>query len=175
MDRTLRRRSCTAVIAGDQYHLRTGFRNTGRDRADACLRDKLDTDPGILIRIFQVIDQLRQILDRIDIMVGRRRDQPDAWRGMPCLCHPRVNLSGRQMSALAGLCTLCHLDLDLLRAHQISAGDAKTTARHLLDRRAAVDPVWSDHHAVQILTALAGVGLSAKPVHRDRKCLMRFL
>ena len=50
-----------------------------------------------------------------------------------------------------GFCTLRHLNLDLLCAHQILAGDTEPPARHLLDRRAAVEPVRAYRHAVEVV------------------------
>ena len=43
------------------------------------------------------------------------------------------------MSALTGLCTLCHFDLDLLGGGQILRGNAETSGSHLLDCRALID------------------------------------
>src|SRR5947209_16604836 len=60
--------------------------NAGSHRADADLGDELDRNQAIRIDVLEVVDQLRQVLDRIDIVVRRRRDQPDAGRRMP---HPR--------------------------------------------------------------------------------------
>ncbi len=42
------------------------------------------------------------------------------------------------MAALTGLRSLRHLDLNLLRAHQVTACHAKPSARHLLDCGTAV-------------------------------------
>ena len=62
-----------------------------------------------------------------------RRDQGHTGCGVSGLGDPGIYLSSGQMSALAGFCSLCHLDLDLLCTHQIAAGDAKTSAGYLLD------------------------------------------
>jgi len=45
------------------------FRDTGRDRADADFGDQLDRDLAVRIDVLEVVDQLRQILDRIDVVV----------------------------------------------------------------------------------------------------------
>ena len=42
------------------------------------------------------------------------------------------------MTALTGLCTLGHFDLNLTGADQITAGDAKAPRGHLLNGRAAI-------------------------------------
>ena len=54
--------------------------DAGGDRADADLRDQLDADARRRVHVLQVVDQLGQILDRIDVVVRRRRDQADARR-----------------------------------------------------------------------------------------------
>ena len=60
------------------------------------------------------MDELRQVLDRVDVVVRRRRDQPDARRRVPHLRDPRVDLVAGQLAALAGLGALRHLDLQLV-------------------------------------------------------------
>ena len=52
------------------------------------------------------------------------------------------------MTTLTGLRALRHLDLDLLRAYQISAGNTKTTTRHLLNRGATVQSIRTDFQAI---------------------------
>ena len=37
----------------------------------------LTGDRGLRIDLFQIVDQLREILDRVDVVMGRRRDQRD--------------------------------------------------------------------------------------------------
>ena len=70
---------------------------------------------AVAVGVLQVVDQLRQVLDRIDVMMRRRRNQRHAGRGITGLGNPRINLFAGQMAALAGLCALRHLDLDLFR------------------------------------------------------------
>ena len=54
------------------------FRDAGGDGADPDLGDELDADPGMRVDVLQVVDELLQILDRVDVVVRRRRDQADA-------------------------------------------------------------------------------------------------
>ena len=65
------------------------------------------------LRVLQVVDQLGQIFDRIDVVVRRRRDQPDARRRVPRLRDPRIHLRAGQLAAFARLRALRHLDLQL--------------------------------------------------------------
>ena len=72
-----------AVVPGDHDVVGLRLRDPGGDRADAGLGDQLDADRRARVDRAQVVDQLRQILDRVDVVVRRRRDQADAGRRVP--------------------------------------------------------------------------------------------
>ena len=78
LDRRLRRRAGAAVVTGDRHVIGLRLRDTGRDRADADLGDELHRDRRLRIRVLEIVDQLREILDRVDVVVRRRRDEADA-------------------------------------------------------------------------------------------------
>ena len=132
--------------------------DAGRDRADADLGDQLDRDARLRVDVLQVVDQLRQILDRIDVVVRRRRDQADARRRMADLGDVLVDLVAGQLAAFAGLGALRHLDLDVVGIDQVLGGHAEAARGHLLDRRAHRIAVGQRLEAVGFLAALAGVG-----------------
>ena len=121
------------------------------------------------VDVLQVVDQLGQVLDGVDVVVRRRRDQPDAGRRVAGLRDPRPHLVAGQLAALAGLGALGHLDLQVVGVHQVLGGDAEPSAGDLLDGRAAGRVV----QPLDVLAALAGVGLAAEAVHRDREGLVR--
>src|SRR5690606_3932609 len=96
----------------------------------------------------------------------------------------------RQLTALAGLGALGHLDLDLVGVDEVLGRDAEAARGDLLDRRAqavarlqldvALDAALADElrqadglrdrlEAHHVLAALAGVRLAADAVHRDRE------
>src|ERR1700721_323261 len=52
----------------------------GGDRADPDFGHQFDRGLAFLIDVLEVVDELRQILDRIDVVMRRRRDQADAGR-----------------------------------------------------------------------------------------------
>ena len=169
-----RRRAGAAVVAGDEHDVGVRLADPRRDRADADLGDELDVDPRPVVGVLQVVDQLGEVLDRVDVVVRRRRDQADARRGVPGLRDPRVDLVAGQLAALARLGALRHLDLEVVGVDEVLAGDAEAAAGDLLDGRAARSPLAS-YEAVGVLAALAGVGLAAEPVHRDGEGLVRLL
>ena len=55
------------------------------------------------VGIFEVVYELRQILNRVDVVMRRRRDELNAGRGVANPADILVNLMPRQLAALAGL------------------------------------------------------------------------
>jgi len=60
------------VIAGDSDVVGMCLGDPRRHRAHPHLGDQFDRDPGLGIDVFQVMNELCQILDRVDIVVRRR-------------------------------------------------------------------------------------------------------
>ncbi len=175
LDAGQRRGARAAVVPADEHQVGVRLGHAGRDGADAHLGHQLHADARPRVRVLEVVDQLRQILDRIDVVVGRRRDQPHARRGVPHLGDPRVHLGPGQLPALAGLGALGHLDLQLVGVDQVVAGDAEAPRGDLLDGAVARVAVGVRHVARGIFPALAGVALAADAVHGDGQRLVRFL
>ena len=121
------------------------------------------------------MDQLREILDRVDIMMRRRRDKTYTRSTVTCLCDPRINLSSRELSTFTRLRALCHLDLDLSCVNEVIGGNTETSGSDLLDRTHLRIAVSHSLVSFRILTTFTGVGLTAKAVHRDRQCFVSFL
>ena len=167
------RGSRPAVVARDEHDVRLGLGDACRNGPDADLGDQLHVDPSAWVRVLQVVDQLREILDRIDVVVGRWADQADSRGGVSGLRHPGVHLVPRELAALAGLGALGHLDLQVVRVDQVLARHAEPTRRDLLDRGTAEIAVRIRDEPFGVLPSLAGVRLGAQPVHRDRQGLVR--
>ena len=164
-----------AVVAGHKDHLGPGLRHARCHRAHTGLRHQFYRDPRLPARIFQIVDQLRQILDGIDIMVGRRRDQAHAGGGMSGLRDPGIDFAARQMPTLSGFCSLGHLDLDLLCAVQVATRHTETSGSHLLDGGAFILVAAACGNALLLLAALACVGFPMEMIHGNGKCLMGLL
>ena len=113
LDAGQRRGAGAAVVAADQHHVGMRLGDAGGDGADADLGHQLDADAGMVVGVLQVVDQLGQVLDGVDVVVRRRRDQADARRRVAHLGDPRIDLVAGQLAALAGLGALGHLDLQL--------------------------------------------------------------
>ena len=123
--------------------------------------------------VLQIEDELRQILNRVDVVVRRGRYETHTRCGMAHLGNHRVDLIARQLAALAGLGALGHLDLHHVRVDQILGRDAETARRHLLDGRAHGIAVGQRLEPVGFLAALAGVRPAANAVHGDGECGVR--
>ncbi len=72
LERGQRRGAGAAVVAGDQHHVGVRLGHAGRDRADADLGDELDVHARRRVGVLQVVDQLGEVLDRVDVVVRRR-------------------------------------------------------------------------------------------------------
>ena len=70
-----RRGARSPVVAGNEHDVGMGFGHACGDRTYAYLGDQLDMDPCTWVRVFQVVDQLCEILDGVDVVVRRRGDQ----------------------------------------------------------------------------------------------------
>ena len=70
-----RRGAGAAVVAADQDDVGMRLGHARRHRSHARFRHQLDGNPGLRIHVLEVVDELRQVLDGIDIVVRRRRDQ----------------------------------------------------------------------------------------------------
>ena len=63
------------VVPGDEHMVGMALHNAGRDNANTILGDQLDTDAGPGVGGLEVVDELCQILDGVDVMVGWGRDE----------------------------------------------------------------------------------------------------
>ncbi|MNS80710.1 hypothetical protein D3C72_1144010 [compost metagenome] len=173
LDRGLGRGARAAVVSGDQDGVGLGLGHTRGDGADAGGRDQFHRDLGVGVDRLQVVDQLGQVLDRIDVVVRRGADERRAGNGVAHPADELRDLEAGQLAALAGLGALGHLDLDLAALVQVFGGDAEAARGHLLDRRVGVVAVRTRHIARRVLAALAGDGARAHPVHGDVQGLVR--
>ena len=133
-------------------------------------------DARLRIRVLQVVNQLREILDRVDVVVRRRRDQPDARCGIAHLGDPRIHLAARAAGppspGLAPCAILIWISSALTRYSLVTP---KRARRHLLDRAAAPVAVGVPLVARGIFAPFARVRLAAETVHGDRQRRVRFL
>jgi len=168
LDRAERRRAGAAVVAAQVDEVRVALGDARRDGAHACLRDELDGDGRLRVGLLQVEDELCQVLDAVDVVVGRRGDECDARRRVADARNLRGDLVPRQLAAFARLGALRHFDLQFVRGYQVGRGHAEAAGRHLLNPAVALGAV-----PLRAFAALAAVAGGAEPVHRDSQRLVR--
>merc|ERR1719486_1593464 len=115
-----------AVVARDLDHVRAGLRDATGHGANTDNTDELDGDASLGVDGLEVEDQLREILDGVDVVMGRRRDESHALRSRTDRGDVRIDLLARQLAALAGLGALRDLDLDLSRSRQVRRRHAES-------------------------------------------------
>ena len=71
-----------SVSANKLPGIRAGLCHARGNNPDACTRNQFHSNASMRIHRPQIVNQLRQIFDRINIMVRRRRDQADARSAM---------------------------------------------------------------------------------------------
>ena len=171
LDRGERGGAGAAVVAGDQDVVGPGLGHAGRDRADAGDGDELDADLRPRVDLAQVVDELGEVLDRVDVVVRRRRDQRQAGDGVAHAGDEVGHLVAGELAALAGLGALGHLDLELFGHREVARGDAEAAGGDLLDLAVAdiVGPVGSYQSGSS--PPSPELRARADPVHADRERL----
>jgi hypothetical protein len=167
LDGGQRRRAGAAVIAGDGDVVGARLGDAGGHRADADFGHQLDRDVGRRVDVLQIEDQLRQILDRVDVVVRRRRDQADARRRVAHLGDVASTLwpgSWPPSPGLAPCATLIWIMSALTRYSVVTPKRPEATCL-IAERSGFIVAVGQRLEAVRLLAAFAGVGLAADPVH----------
>src|SRR5262245_13817392 len=119
-------------MAADEHHIRVSFGDSRRHCADTHFGDQLHADARVAIAVFEIVDELREVLDGINVVMRRWRNQADTGRGMARLRDPRIHLASGKLTSLTWFGALRHLDLQLARMDQIFTGDAESTRGDLL-------------------------------------------
>ena len=159
----------TTVVAGDEDMVGLSLRDTTCYDADADFGDELDGDTRTGVRTLQVVDELLQVLDRVNIVVGRGRNETDAGGGVTGARDRGGHLVSRQLTTLARFGSLGHLNLELVGICEVVGGHTEATGGNLLDRRAHGVAVGQDLRTLGIFTALSGVRLASETIHCNSK------
>ena len=174
LERSKRRRSGAAIVSADQDDIGVRFRHTRGDRSHAHFSHQFDRDSRLRIYVLEVVDQLREVFDRVDIVMRRGRDQTHARHGMPHLRDDFIDLVAGKLAAFAGFRPLRHLDLQIVGIDEVVRGHAKASRSNLLDRAAPQIAVRIALETLFVFPALTRIRLGADTVHRNRQRLVRF-
>ena len=149
LDRGQRRGAGAAGVAADQDVVGARLGDAGGDGPDPGLGDQLDADPGARVDLAQVVDELGQVLDRVDVVVRRRRDQRQTGHGVADAGDEVGHLVAGDLARPRRACSLRDLDLQLLGHREVAGGDPEAAGGDLLDlgvrdvRTASSYQVWS--------------------------------
>ncbi len=190
-----------AVVPGDHDVVGLALGHAGSNGAHPDFGHQLHGDVGMRGHVFQVVDELGQVLNGVDVVVRRGRNEAHARHAVAQLADVIGHLATGQLAAFAGLGTLRHLDLDLVGTDQVFGGHAEPARSHLLDlgaqavavgqRQIHLDHVFADdgsqrfalldRDALQlvavtggVLAAFTGVALAANAVHGNGQRGVRF-
>ena len=111
------------------------FGNARCNRADTDFRNQLHADSSCAVCVLQVVNELRQVFDRIDVVMRWRADESHAASRHARVGDDIVDLVTGQFAAFAGLGSLRDLDLNFIAVRQIPRSDAEATTGNLLDGR----------------------------------------
>ncbi len=162
-----------AVMARNQNLVSSALSYTGGNGAYARLGAQLDRNARARVGVLEVKNQLSQVLNGVNIVVRRRRNKANTRRGLTHLSNPGVDLLTRQMTTLARLGALSHLDLNLNCRAQVAACYTKAARSNLLNGGVLGITVGQRRLAAGILAALTGVGTTVQTVHGNGHALVR--
>ena len=166
-DRRGRGRTGTAIMTRNQDHVSLGLGHTSSNRANTRRRHQLDSHLTARVDLLKIIDQLRQILDGIDVVMGRRRNQRHTLGRMAQTGNQVGDLHAGQLSTLTGLGALRNLDFQLFTLVQILGSHTKPARGDLLDLRRRIIAIGFGHKVGRVFTALTRIRLGTNAVHRD--------
>ena len=164
-----RRGAGAAVVTGNGNQVGIGFGHAGGDGTDAGQRHQFYRNQRFGVDLFEVENQLRQVFNRVNVVVRRRGNQGGTGHGIAQLGDIGGDFVTGQLAAFAGFRALRHFNLNHIGAHQISGGHAEAAGSHLLDARHFFGAV-----AFRVFAAFAGIGIAAQAVHRHRQRFVRF-
>ncbi len=114
-----RRSAGAAVVTADEHHVGVRLRNTGGNRTDADFGHQLHRNARSRIDVLQVVDQLRQVFDRINVVMRRRRNEADTRNRVAHARDGLVHFMAGQLAAFAGLGALRDFDLQFVGIDQV--------------------------------------------------------
>lgn len=97
------------------------------DDTDTDFRDEFDGNAGRRIGALEVVNELGQILYRIDVVMGRRRDQSDAGNTVTGAGDFDGDFVAGQFTTFARFGALRHLDLQLVSVRKVGGRYSEST------------------------------------------------
>ena len=170
-----RRRSRAAFCARNDYSVGLGLRHACGYRTYSAFRHKFYADLGARVHIFEVENELRQVLDRVNIVVRRRGNERYARHRMPRFGYNFVHFKARKLASFARFGSLCHFYLYFVGRYQVLRRDAETPGCDLFYSRTHRYAVLCGGKTFFVLTSFASVATAVYLVHGQGHCLVSFL
>ena len=118
------------------------------------------------------MDELRHVLDGVDIVVRRRADEAHAGGGVAHGGDDLVDLPPGQLAPFSGLGALDDLDLQLVGVREVLDRYPEAPGGHLLDGRALGIAIGFRRPARGVLAPFPGVRFATQAIHGDREGLV---
>src|SRR5260370_622354 len=166
-----RRGAGSAVVPADGDDVGARFGNARSDDADSGTGYKLYADAGARVHGAKVVDQVSEVLDAVNIVVWRRRNQRRAWGGVADARDVFADLLRGQLAAFARFRALGHFDFKFLGVDEIIGGDSEAAGGDLLDfvGRGGLEAI-----GLGIFAAFAGIAAATELIHREREGAVGF-
>src|SRR5262249_12946531 len=120
------RGSGATVVPADQDNIRVSFGDSSRNGSHADFSNQFDAYAGVVVRAFEIVNELSQVFDRVYVVMRWWRYQADTGRRVAHFGYPGVNFVPRELPAFARFCALRHLDLKFPRIDKVVAGHTKS-------------------------------------------------
>ena len=106
-------------MSGDEDHIGVGFGHSRGNGADSGFGHQFDADLGPGIDLFEVVNQLGQILNAVDVVMGRGGNEHDPGGGPAEGGDEWRDLVAGELAAFTGLGSLSNLDFQFRGAGEI--------------------------------------------------------
>mmetsp|Transcript_9325 Transcript_9325/g.18389 ORF Transcript_9325/g.18389 Transcript_9325/m.18389 type:complete len:622 (-) Transcript_9325:3164-5029(-) len=160
------------ITTTDDDVVSLGLGSTSSNNTDTNLGYKLDRNLTVRVSVLQIVNKLGKILDRVNIVMRRGRDETNSGGGSTGLGNLVGDLEAGKLSTLTGLGSLSHLNLDLVRVGEVLCGHTEATRSDLLDGTALGVSVGERLETSRVLTTFSSVGASSDAVHGHSKSLV---
>src|SRR5215472_18038977 len=161
-----RRGARAACVSCDDDVICVGLCNTRGDGSDAATGDEFDAYGSARVGALQIPDELREIFNRIDVVVRRRRDELHPRLRVAEACDQLSYLVARKLAALAWLGALRDFDFEFFGVREILGRNTEACAGYLVNL--VVEQGWCTVHGSVdsgVFATLASIGTRGEHVH----------
>ena len=169
-----RRCTRTAIMTRDENDVGVSLGNTGCNRTDTDFGHELHRNTSLRVGVVQVVNELSQVFDGVNIVVRRRRNERHIRDRVTHASHKFIHLTSRELTTFTWLCTLSHLDLQILSVTEIVDRHTETTRSDLANSRATDFTVRSRSIAIRVFTTFTAVAHGTHAVHGDSDGFVSF-